>query len=544
MNFKLKNKPVKNWWLELLGSPYSIFMLTLIIGAFYILTLHEGHNWGDDFAQYIHHAKNLVEGKPYSDTGVISTSAANFVGPNTYPPVFPILLAPVYWFYGLDLEAMKIVGILCFCLTLMMLPRVFGCQLNRLQQISIIALTGFNPALWESRNHILSDFTFLLFSYLSLHLMLQAFHQDHHQHRNARQTIINSWLIGIAMYLAYGTREVGIVLPIVVLTYEIISTRKITFISIISISIFSILLLLQHFLLQGNFTPAEIQNNLRELAINSGRPIAYSHLDFISLEPHGIAKRLQGYRWVFESFWGLWPPSENRTLGNLTLAISTTTVLMAFIGLCLTLSKKITVLEIFFVGNVAVLLLFGAPPTLRYLFPLFPLTLYYCVVAYQQLLATNRFQFKAGIPIIYLSITTILYGHAMYNHSHQGVENRVIHPNSYAAITNGITHPKSVEMFNFIRNNTSPSDTIICRKPRVMALLTQRASAGYPQSRSHSAEFIDRFFDAVAGDYYVDDDLGNPLTHSEAPTARFSEVFRNANFAIYRYNQSVGSRVK
>ena len=36
-----------------------------IVAAFYILTIRAGHDWGDDFSMYIHHAVNIVEGKDY-----------------------------------------------------------------------------------------------------------------------------------------------------------------------------------------------------------------------------------------------------------------------------------------------------------------------------------------------------------------------------------------------------------------------------------------------------------------------------------------------
>ena len=36
-----------------------------------VLTVREGHNWGGDFAQYILHARNIVEGRPYAQTGYI-----------------------------------------------------------------------------------------------------------------------------------------------------------------------------------------------------------------------------------------------------------------------------------------------------------------------------------------------------------------------------------------------------------------------------------------------------------------------------------------
>src|SRR5436309_10610680 len=74
-------------------------------GVFFSLTLRPGHDWGDDFAHYIGHARNLVEGRPYRDTGYLFHPRVN--NPDTYPPVFPLLLAPVYMLRGLDLTSLK-----------------------------------------------------------------------------------------------------------------------------------------------------------------------------------------------------------------------------------------------------------------------------------------------------------------------------------------------------------------------------------------------------------------------------------------------------
>ena len=523
MSANAKGGSVTTRWRGWLRSPYPVLVLALVVGAFYVLTLHEGQNWSGDWSQYIHHAKNIAEGKHYLDTGYIFSALTRFVGPYAYPPVFPLLLAPVYWLKGLDLEALKLVGIVCLCLTLMLLPGAFGHQLNRLQQVAIVLLSGFNPAFWALRNSILSDFTFLLFCYLSLYLMLRAFSPGGGKTDGPRRAIAGSCLLGIAMYLAYGTREIGIVLPLTVLTYEILSTRRISSISVVSISVFSVLLLAQHHLLQGNFTPPEIQNALRELAAGHARTGQLSHLDFISVEPRLIAERVQGYRWAAQAFW---LPNNDEPIGRLNSVIFNATTLMAFIGFCLALWRKITVLEIFLVGYMAVLLLFGAPATSRYLFPLFPLMLYYFILAYQRLF--NSFKFKGAVVAAYLFLTVISYVHAMYTHS-------------YAELVNGVTHPKAVEMFDFIRNNASSSDTILFRKPRIMALLTQRPSAAYDRARFPTAESVNRFADAVGAEYFVDFNFGDPLPRSEPLSSRFSEVFRNSHFAVYRYSPSARS---
>ena len=75
--------------------------LLVAIGTFHTATVRQGHLWADDFAMYVHHAQNLVEGRSYTDTGYIFASVV--VGPKYYPPIFPILLAPIYRVSGLNL---------------------------------------------------------------------------------------------------------------------------------------------------------------------------------------------------------------------------------------------------------------------------------------------------------------------------------------------------------------------------------------------------------------------------------------------------------
>ncbi len=36
-----------------------LMLIIVIVGLFHILTIRPGHNWGGDFALYIHSAKNI-----------------------------------------------------------------------------------------------------------------------------------------------------------------------------------------------------------------------------------------------------------------------------------------------------------------------------------------------------------------------------------------------------------------------------------------------------------------------------------------------------
>ena len=78
-------------------SRITILCVAAIIvatGVLHLATIRDGHNWGGDFSFYIHHAKNIAEGKPYADTGFVYNPHSPHLSPESFPPVFPLMLAP------------------------------------------------------------------------------------------------------------------------------------------------------------------------------------------------------------------------------------------------------------------------------------------------------------------------------------------------------------------------------------------------------------------------------------------------------------------
>src|SRR3990172_9966583 len=126
------------------GEQIGVISLILAIGIFYFMTIRDGHDWGSDFAMYIHHAKNIVEGEKYSDTGYIY-NPDNPISPRTYPPLFPIILAPVYKWYGLDLNLMKAEVTLFFLFWLYVIFLLFKDDLPYNYLMALIAIIGLNP---------------------------------------------------------------------------------------------------------------------------------------------------------------------------------------------------------------------------------------------------------------------------------------------------------------------------------------------------------------------------------------------------------------
>lgn len=154
------------------GSIVLLWSVLSLICGFYLLTLREGHNWGRGFSMYILHARNIAEGQAYADTGYIF-NPDNPIAPRSYP----LLLAPIYRLFGLNLEAMKVEIVLFFIAWLYIIFRVLEKELLFRERLALITLLGLNPYLWSFKDNILSEIPFVFFLYLAL--LLDALIEKH-----------------------------------------------------------------------------------------------------------------------------------------------------------------------------------------------------------------------------------------------------------------------------------------------------------------------------------------------------------------------------
>lgn len=122
-------------------------MLIAALALAYVLALTPGHALiADDYAAYILHASNLVEGRPYADIKYIVNPQAIWIGPvEGYPPVFPLLLAPVYKLFGMNFWAKKVVTVICFTIFLVVLVRLVSPILPLWGRIALILLVALIP---------------------------------------------------------------------------------------------------------------------------------------------------------------------------------------------------------------------------------------------------------------------------------------------------------------------------------------------------------------------------------------------------------------
>ena len=198
-----------------LRSPRSqtalVVLGAVLLTVLAVFSLRDGHHWGGDFSQYITHARNIATGAPYEkvDYLLLREYGHERIGPPVYPPVTPIILAPVVAAFGIDLTAMKAVlyPFLAAAAVLVFLyyRRVSGAGIALL----VTGAFALNPHLWWAKDGIKSEFPFLFFLYLTFFLFAR---REAASLSKVRLGLV--LLAGLAASLAFATRTTGIAIPV------------------------------------------------------------------------------------------------------------------------------------------------------------------------------------------------------------------------------------------------------------------------------------------------------------------------------------------
>jgi hypothetical protein len=489
-----------------------LFSLSLaILAIFYILTLASGNSWTGDDIQYIRHAINLAEGNTYVDRLYITNAMAS-ISPKAYPPVFPLIISVLYATFGLNFIAMKVTLIGFFIASLGLLKIIFKQHTSSITCTLLILYLGFNPEFWFFKDRILSELPFLFFALSALLLM---------QLNDFNKTYLNTVLLGSIMYLSYGTREIGLVLPLTLITYELWHYRKVTLHSMLAIIIFILLAMAQKLALEAPPTHLEFKQQL-DLLIPSGAspPTTFSH---INIDIDNVLN--QGTR----CYWSLYQFLQLQYLpfsGFFYLF----SIMCALIGFVTALSKKIKFTEIYFAGYFCALLLFSGFDGFRYLLPILPIYVMYLFTGFIQLTSFCRHNTKLSVigalMIIFLNTA--------------GFANKKSHLSRSSML-----NTKQEQLYSFISNHTKTTDIIVTRKPRILSFFTQRPASTYPDPIDTPDWFM-KYLNAIQAKYLVmsplltkahnKKEINWVLNHHKK---ELSLVFDNKTFKVYSITNQI-----
>ena len=466
----------------------GIMLIVALIGVGYFATIRGGQDWGDDFAQYLLHARNLAEGRPYQDTGYLYNPSAPVIGPTTYPPVFPLLLAPLYQWGGLDLALFKRALVAIFLGWLFLFAATFRHAMPFPQFAATLLLIGANPFFWDFKDRVLSDIPFLLFTYLAL-LLIERFHAPrtftaiHYGHALAA---------GLVIGLAYGTRTIGIVLLPCLLLHEIIQWRRATRFSGIAAAAFVLCWGAQRYFFHDNSGYiAQLTCDLRIMVYNAFW-FYPRHLSL--LWENGYSRAL---RWIVGLLMCGWFLAGWREA----------------------LKKQVTAFDLFFALYLVPIVIWPSTQGTRFLIPIIPLFMLHAVRG------LDRVARRHARPLL---ITGLMF--ALLAGSYVAKYSTV----TLGTIADGIADAETQALFAFVSQSTHPADVFVFFKPRAFALFTGRQASAYHITRE-DREFL-AYLRQIAATHIIVS--GNDEAWWREFPARHAEnvalLYANSDFRVYR----------
>jgi hypothetical protein len=464
--------------------------LALLVALLLLQLRRDGQDWGGDFSLYISHARNLSEGRPFSATGYIVDPYFRSHSPATYPPLFPLVLAPLYGKYGLNFRMLQIPGILCFAATIPLLFSLFRKDLPVTQSLLGVTLWAGWPFILTFKDSVLPDLLFTMLWALTIWMLRTACDQQ-----PERRYPLRAILIGISAYAAYATRSAGVVLPFAILAWEFLRHRRITRFAVFSVGTFGLLAAGQNLLI-------------------------HSETSYLQMFTVDAAKTLRIY---FYSLSALFSGASTGWLHGVRDAAALLALLLAFAGFLAHLRRFRSPQEIAVAGYVILLLLWSPGAGTRYMVPVMPFFFFYLVTAFDLFLRNIKSGWTLEVAVLALILVC-------YASEYSGFQT--------GPIEGGVSTPGFAELCRFITANTSPGDVFIFQNPRVLSLYTQRPASVYPEhgdpnlvwtySQSIHAHYL------VVTDFLEGDGaILKPFLRDYG--TRLRVVFSNAGFRLYSF---------
>jgi len=334
---------------------------------------------------------------------------------------------------------------------------------------------------------------------------------------------------GLVFYLAYGSRSLGIVLIPALLLSDIVRLRSIRKLSLIIIAVFSVCYFFQNSALQTD----QSYINTFKTTLSSKANASNSEKNEItpsSLEVKPILQKLKktmssNATYYHQAMSAYWNSYVSTTLDNFVYAAMGLLAIIGFVSLALRRpSSGDTLLFVY-----ACLLLLVPFRQSRYLLPLIPLYMVYIFHGMETLdsrwpLFRERITYNTSVLGLLLVLTLSYVG--TYSNK------------SFDDLTNGVNKNESLELFEFIRQNTSENSVLISRKPRLLALFTNRDASIY--AWRGSPKNLLEYFDKIEATHIVlakkSSGIGDVKEYAnwvENNPDKFEHIFENSDFHVY-----------
>lgn len=466
----------------------AVLLFIALLGVFYFSTLRDGEPWGDDFAMYIMQARNISLGDWSAPSGYVHNPHLPRVGPPAYPPLYPLLLSPLYKIWGLNLTPMKIEVVLFFLAGLYLVFEFLSRQAPFFYAAGIVVLLGLSPYFWEIKESVVSDLPFFFFSFLTLFAISAC-------DRDGWKSTACACIAAVCVYLCFATRAAGVAF-IPCLLFSSLPRAGETRRKAQLAAAAAILLIGVHSL---------AFRGLGGYVVQLGGPWS------------GLFRNLVAYSWALRhQFFGF---GSNVFGWVILLAL----LALGGIGLVLCLKRGISNAEVFTVSYTLLVLVWSNSSDLRFLIPLLPMWFLYISVAIRNLPQ------RAEIALAGFLVAASLGGYAS---RFSGLD--------FGPIREGMGNPAFAQICEYIRQQTPEQSVIVYDRPRLLAMESGRKASAYHEP-ADDRELWNYFSGISAGYVLIDREFPDDLSYLEPlllrSPGRAHEAHSEGSFHLYALEQ-------
>jgi len=398
--------------------------------------MHQGHNWGGDFALYLSQAKAMLNGTTNElvANSKLSCELSYYrMNPDVYPAGYPIMLMPVYAIAGLNFVAFKWINILCFVLFIIFLHLTIRNHTTTTERVILVAMLCTSNVFIGFSNHILADVPLMMFVWLTL------FYYGKMDKGKAHQYLI----LGILCALNVQVKSLSITLFVSILVFEsyyalISNTTVALWLKKMLVFVSGFLIVVLIFKL---FYPSSSGGYFNQAS---------------SINIHSILKNIYYYRSI--PYWILYH-------SNAFVWLSLPAFIIGFV----TQLKKQVFYVLFIVTHLSLIIIWPFQEGIRFLFFLVPFYFIFSFYGFTYLFnqITTKFNNNKISYIKYLLWVVIV----VYSFIQLNVKLKANNESD-----NEIGSADAVNLMQFVNEHTMASDKFVFFKPNVLRLLTNRES--------------------------------------------------------------------
>lgn len=399
----------------------QIFLLCILLSPLFFINIKNSFDWGDDYAHYILKAKDIATGS--SSAKLMEDES---YAPSIRPPVFPVLLTPVYFFFGINPVAYHYFSSVVLILVLMVSWFYFFKDVNGWTGVLFTASLAFIPYTLKLKAELPVELPMMLFIYSSLVFIKLK------RYPLAFALIIIACL---TKYTAVAMIPVFVIVCVIDCKGKLAQNKK-QLVAIIAI----VVLLLAYVLF--NF---------------SG--VAWYQQHFIS------GNILERFTINFNYYMHVFFNTFEQEVPFIVNAVVKWLVIILFLaGFVLSVSKRLQAHDLFFVFYLLIILIYDyGKGGYRFIFPLMPMVFFYFYTSLN-FLSDRIKQKKVLLCVPFLMLLLISFSKNILKI--RAEENLIIGPQQN----------EFMQMAYYIRDTTPDSCTIFFAKPFVSSLYCDRKS--------------------------------------------------------------------